>query len=157
MKKIDTIPNIKDPIKYTNWLGPCINDSESPLVFYMSYNCNPSDCIVFSKVLFPEFFLLNDYVFARVAISPEAAKKGMEDSKNKKFDEESFNQIYIFELFDGNKIRVDDDIAKDIGKIIAFSWDLSLKKTFPDRNFVVNYIDDESNYGPIVNFYEIRG
>lgn len=153
---VETIPGISYPDKYKTWMGSSTENIESPTMFYVTYNCDPVDCLIFSKVLFPEFFLLDDYVFARVVISPETARKGIGLKGNKNFKEESFNQIYVFDLFAGNKNGIDEDLARDLGRTIAFAWNLSLKNTFPDRNFVVNYMDDEKNYGPIVSFHEIR-
>jgi hypothetical protein len=65
------------------------------------------------------------------------------------------NTIIIYDLFagfsgDGNS----EDIYLDVGKTIKFFWEVYFNHKYPDIKVVINLIDDENNYGPIIEIYQ---
>ncbi|GBR03419.1 hypothetical protein HW511_08200 [Asaia siamensis] len=152
MERIETIRGIDIPEKVSGWVDQFIKPNDLGFMSYIQDRVDASDIVVFSKVLFPEFFIFDDVVFLSDFVDEDMVRARFPQCKAKGKDERSFNLVKIWDLFPWG---AEERSYEDAGKIIAFAWDVSLRRTFPDRNFCVEYINSEQNYGPIVSFHQV--
>ncbi len=64
------------------------------------------------------------------------------------------NHVYLYDLFTGNLDDISDSVFLQLYKVMQCSWEMSLKKVFPTKEFVIELYNSESDYGPSLTFYQ---
>ncbi len=65
------------------------------------------------------------------------------------------NNVHVYELFEQCADDVSDSIFLQLRNVLAFSWGMVLKEKFPEKKFFVEVSDSESNYGPVITFFQV--
>ncbi len=138
--------------RFLQWKNKWSHPDEMDEFEYISSNVHPEDFLITKELLFPVLVEHDDGIFLHKNFSIELYQNMLR--RNKKDIEKDFNAFKVFELFEGCNETVNEETFEAIGKLIQQSWTYYLKSKFPDKNILVELIIDESNYGPIVRFYQ---
>ncbi|WNW12258.1 hypothetical protein RRX38_14265 [Pseudomonas sp. DTU_2021_1001937_2_SI_NGA_ILE_001] len=155
MKKIETTLPLSGLKRYEKWKSTWKNQEEVDEFSYISSVCYPEDCLIFCKLLFPDFILVMDSVFLEQKYDQknwEQWKKSL--NNNRQLIEKTINHTHLYDIFEENPEDIEDAIFKQIAERVLLSWTLILKKQFPDRDFHVEISDSEQDYGPTVTSYQ---
>lgn len=138
--------------RFLAWKNKWSNPKDMDKFEYISSNVHPEDFLITKELLFPELVAYDDGIFLSKNFSIEVYQSML--PKNKTEIEKDFNAFKVFELFEGCTDTVNEESFEEIGKLIQQAWTYYLNSKFPDKNILVELIIDESNYGPIVRFFQ---
>jgi hypothetical protein len=119
---------------------------------YISYNVHPEDFLITKEMLFPRIIEFDGGIFLHKYFSLELYQSML--PRNKTDIEKDLNALKVFELFEGCVDSISEETFEEIGKLIEQAWTYYFKSKFPGKNILVELIIDESNYGPIVRFFQ---
>lgn len=154
--KIQTIRQFSGLSRFESWASSWAKKDDVDISSYMSAMCNPEDCLVFCRLLFPDFFVSQGAVLLDAKYDHDVFVVWLT-----KFDgdaravEKLMNHTHLYDVFSGCTDEVDDIIFEQLAEIIALSWRLALKDKFPDSKFSVDVSNSDQDYGPTVTFYQV--
>ncbi|NWC24818.1 hypothetical protein HYE76_00005 [Pseudomonas tolaasii] len=152
MKTIRTTEPVRST-KYERWKSQWSDQSELDESSFISDVVHPEDVLLFSKVLFPDFVCHESGVFLESRFTPEAFSEWMEGCDNDVAAvEKLLNHVHLYDVFGGCRDRVDDAVYEQLCRIVAQSWRMVLLSQFPDKQFCVQAIISDQEYGPVVTF-----
>lgn len=138
--------------RFSNWKSRWSEADLKDEWDYINETIHPEDFLLLSKLLNPELIEYEGLIFLQRNFS-ETVYLSLSRT-NRQGIQKDINSIKVFELFDACSEIVNDATFEAIGKFIQQSWTDYLKRTFPERNFIVELIIDTCNYGPILRFYQ---
>lgn len=130
-------------------------NQEKPSIYTVLYwlvqekKIEPDIFFNFLEFFWPKFKIIDDYVF----LEDKFSKREFLNLVNEKSDPEYWINLltiddFFSELEDGEKK------AKSLANSLVEIWQIKLKKDFPDKSFVVEYVYDEE-YGDCgLTFYQ---
>jgi hypothetical protein len=65
------------------------------------------------------------------------------------------NWLLLWDMFAACDLEKFDEDIIQLGRTIKCVWDALLKAKYPNRNFRVEYSDDNEDHGPQVTFYSV--
>lgn len=142
----------KNNKRFLQWKNKWSNPGEIDEFEYISYNVHPEDFLITKELLFPELIEFDGGIFLHKYFSLELYQSML--PRNKKDIEKDLNALKVFELFEGCSDTVNEETFEEIGKLIQQAWTYYLHSKYPGKNILVELIVDESNYGPIVRFFQ---
>lgn len=155
MKLLSTIGPVKDAVKFEMWRERWGDKDRVGFGSYVSSELHPEDALIFSKLLFPNFVEVDGCVLLEDRFDLENFSRWMKEMEGATASvERVLNHTHIYDIFGGCKYDVSDSIFEQLGKVIAFSWGVALKKSFPTRSFCVSFSFSEADYGPVVTFWQ---
>jgi hypothetical protein len=120
---------------------------------YLQVNIHPEDILIVGKFLFPAFIEIDDVVLLQLLFNEAVYRQTKDNFSTKRNIELSMNHIYILDVFSVDN-RNDLNVYENIALMVKTSWEFSLGKCFPGRQFEVAYSNTESDYGPTLTFCE---
>ncbi|KGU84461.1 hypothetical protein E3Z27_07520 [Pseudomonas mediterranea] len=143
--------------KYEHWKSQWEDQSELDEFSYISDVVHPEDALMFCKVLFPDFIFYESGVFLESRFTIEAFSSWMEACNNDVVEvEKVLNHMHLYDVFGGCSDKVDDAVYEQLCRIVAQSWRMVLLNKFPEKNFCVQAIVSDQEYGPVVTFSQVR-
>lgn len=156
MNRISSTPPINDAVKYEAWKNQWVDQKGVGVYSYISEQCHPEQMLLFSKVFFPDFLVVDGGVFLERNFTTEVFNARMvELNGDLARVEKILNNVHIYDLFDQCAEDVSDSIFLQLCNVLSFSWRLVLKEKFPTRLFCVEFCNSEKNYGPVITFYQL--
>ncbi|WP_273839493.1 hypothetical protein [Providencia rettgeri] len=158
MKKVTLVEEPYDLIRYESWKNEWASPNDIEINDYISDCCNPEDILCSIKLLIPEFLDVDGCIL----LSDRYEKNNFEEWK-KQFGsdlsaiEKMLNHVHVYDLFTGSLDKTSDSVFLQLCKIMQCTWEMSLKKAFPTKEFLVELHNSESDYGPSLTFYQTRG
>ncbi|WP_256575416.1 MULTISPECIES: hypothetical protein [unclassified Pseudomonas] len=156
--KVNTLGQFSGLSRYELWASSWAESDNIDIFSYMSAICKPEDCLLFCRLLFPDFFISQGAIFLNAKYDHEVFLVWL-----KKLDgdisavEKIMNHTHMYDVFSGCTDEVDDVVFEQLADTIAFSWRLVLKDKFPGCNFSVEVSNSDQDYGPTVTFYQSIG
>jgi hypothetical protein len=145
------VNNIK---KYSIWKNKWEDQSAINLQQYVSFNIHPDDVLIVGKLFFPDIIEVNECVFLMDNYDKNVYQKIRTQYRDdNKLIERTINHIYIYDYFANCKDNIDNTTFEYVGNVLRFSWQIYFSKVFPEKEFVVEYNNDEQEYGPTLTFY----
>ena len=154
--KINTIRPFSGLSRYELWASSWAEKDNIDIFSYVSAVCSPEDCLLFCRLLFPDFFVSQGAVILNAKYDHDVFFVWL-----KKFDgdvravEEIMNHTHLYDVFSGCNDEVDDVVFEQLAELVSLSWRLVLKDKFPERKFSVEVSNSDQDYGPTVTFYQI--
>ncbi|WP_236190330.1 hypothetical protein [Pseudomonas paraglycinae] len=155
MNGIYSIPPVTDAVKYETWKNQWAQQQGLDIFSYISDQCHPEQMLLFSKVLFPDFLTCEGGVFLERNFASETFAARMAEMHDIRKVEQVMNNVHVYELFEQCADDVSDSIFLQLRNVLAFSWGMVLKEKFPEKKFFVEVSDSESNYGPVITFFQV--
>lgn len=158
MKKINTIKPLSGLNRYELWRGQWADRSSINIFSYVSDICNPEDSLLFCKLLFPDFVVVDEAVILESNYDGDIFSAWFE-----KLDgdvgavERVMNHTHLYDVFAGCSDEVDDVVFEQLCEIVALAWRLVLRDKFPERLFLVDISNTDQDYGPVVTFSQVGG
>ncbi|WP_446436407.1 hypothetical protein [Pseudomonas sp. 1152_12] len=156
MMKVDTLRQFSGLSRYELWASGWAKKDNIDIFSYVSAMCNPEDCLLFCRLLFPDFFVSQGAIFLSAKYDHDVFVVWL-----KKFDgdaravEKIMNHTHLYDVFSGCTDEVDDVVFEQLAETIALSWRLVLKDKFPERKFSVDVSNSDQDYGPTVTFFQV--
>lgn len=145
------ISNIK---RYSIWKDKWEDKSAISLQQYISFNIHPEDILIVGKLFFPEIIEVNECVFLKDNFDKDVYEEISTQYKNdNNLIERTINRIHIYEYFAQCEDSIDDTIFENVGNMLKFSWQIYFNKVFSEKEIVVEYNNNELEYGPTLTFY----
>ncbi|WP_223484339.1 hypothetical protein [Pseudomonas sp. A-RE-19] len=154
--KLNTIRQFSGLSRYELWASSWAKKDTIDIFSYLSAMCNPEDCLLFCRLLFPDFFISQGAVILNAKYDHNVFVVWLE-----KFDgdvcavEKIMNHTHLYDIFSGCADEVDDVVFEQLAEIVALSWRLVLKDKFPGIKFSVDVSNSDQDYGPTVTFYQV--
>jgi len=155
MNGIYTIPPVTDAVKYEAWKSQWAQQQGLDVFSYISDQCHPEQMLLFSKVLFPDFLTCEGGVFLERNFAAETFAARMAEMHDIRKVERVMNNVHVYELFEQCANNVSDNVFLQLRNVLEFSWGMVLKEKFPEKKFFVEVSDSESNYGPVITFFQV--
>lgn len=155
MRKITLIEEPYDLTRYELWKNNWDSPNDMTINDYISDCFHPEDILCSVKLLIPEFVDIDGCVL----LSDRYEENNFNEWK-KEYGmdlaaiEKMLNHVHVYDLFTGNLDKTSDSIFLQLCKLMQCSWDMSLKKAFPKKEFLVELNNSESDYGPSLTFYQ---
>lgn len=147
--------NIEISKKYKSWVEA--TGSSDDWLSYIGFNIHPEDMLLVLKLVFPEFIVVDKCVFLKHKFHLDNYKEWKNNFSNQhKEIEKMINHTHLYDIFDQCTDHIDDIVFEEIGKILCRSWSQSLKLSFPNKNFSIDYSNSEYTYGPTLTFYQVE-
>jgi hypothetical protein len=154
--KIETIRQFSGLSRYESWASSWAKKDDIDIFSYVSTMCNPEDCLVFCRLLFPDFFVSEGAVILSAKYDHDAFIVWLAKfNGDARAVEKIMNHTHLYDVFAGCMDEVDDVVFEQLAEVIALSWRLALKEKFPDTNFSVDVSNSDQDYGPTVTFYQV--
>jgi hypothetical protein len=150
-KKIELFENIEGLKKFKN----DFNNPKLNLWDFIKYKSDFDLAFAFCKLFFPEFIEVESCVLLAEKYESETFEKWKNTlNGNSRQLEATLNHTHIYDLFSepDNSEEVSLEICEEIGKYIVKSWAISLKETFPEKKFDINFSTEPDDYGPTITF-----
>ncbi|MFK3774463.1 hypothetical protein [Pseudomonas sp. NPDC089406] len=156
MPEIKTIKPFNGLRKYTQWASLWADPSTVDILGYVSEVCHPEDCLVFCRLLLPDFTVAKGGVFLSDKYSEEGVEAWIRHlDGDMRAVERVVNHTHMYDVFACCKDDVEDIIYLQLAEIIAVSWRLVLKQKIPDRDFIVNVSNTDQDYGPTIELFQV--
>lgn len=155
MNVIKTITPILGAERFNNWKKLLGGANNINFFSYISDICHPEDMLIFCGLLFPDFVRVREFVILERNYDNDIFLASLKD-KGALGIEKSFNSVWVYDVFAGTR-NVPEIIYEQLSDVIAMSWGMLLKSKFPDKDFQVDVVKSELNYGPTITFYQIHG
>ncbi|MGP6421417.1 hypothetical protein ACTZGP_21870 [Pseudomonas putida] len=155
MNGIYSIPPVTDAVNYETWKKQWTEQEGLDVFSYISDQCHPEQMLLFSKVFFPDFLTVGEGVFLERNFAFETFSARMAEMNDVREVERIINNVHVYDLFDQCADNVSDSVFFQLCNVIAFSWRMVLKEKFPDQKFFVEVSNSESDYGPVITFFQV--
>lgn len=119
---------------------------------YIGESIHPEDFLLLGKLIFPEVIQHEGGIFLSRNFSLEVYQSM--SARELLQIEKDINSVKLFELFEGCSDQLEESVFEEIGHMLQRSWSYYFNAIFPDKNVKVELVLDESNYGPIICFYQ---
>ena len=149
---MQSIENIK---KFNSWKNNWDNPSSLGLLNYISFNIHPDDVLILGNLFFPNFIEFDNSIFYSEHFNLNGYNEWRQKLNNDSIAiEKVINHVHVYDIFTNCTDQIDDATFKNIGKLLQLSWSMYLNKVFPDKQIIVMYSDDESEYGPTLTVHQ---
>lgn len=146
--------NLDQISKYSNWKDRWDNQKAISILDYISFNIHPDDVIIISRLLFPKFIEIKNCILYSEKYDQNNFEDWCRELNNDSVAiEKVINHIHMYDLFAHTNETIKDSSFKEIGKLLQFSWALYLRSEFPSKRIIVDYFDNEKDYGPTITVY----
>lgn len=157
MKIVNSVPPVSDAVKYEAWRKQWSVQEGIDIHLYISDQCHPEQMLLFSKILFPDFVVVDDGVFLERNFTKEVFDERMADSVGDVSQvERILNYVHVYDIFGQCNEVVSDSVFLQLSHVIAFSWKMVLREKFPSKSFCVEASNSEDDYGPVITFFSVR-
>lgn len=114
--------------------------------------------IAFSSLYWPEFVEVEGCVLLRERYSPSRFQDWWKElAGDRSRIEGVVNHVHLWDLFDLDGTSVPDEAVQDLAQVLGLTWRCALQHRFPERDFEVNVVlDDSEEYGPTISFSTLR-
>lgn len=154
MKIVHSIPPVSDAVKYEAWKKQWSVQEGLDIHLYISDQCHPEQMLLFSKILFPGFIIINDGVFLERNFTKEVFDDRMAEAGGDISEvERILNYVHVYDIFGQCNEIVSESVFLQLSHMIAFSWRLVLREKFPGKRFRVEALSSEDYYGPVITFF----
>ena len=121
---------------------------------YLFNQGNEAEALMYSELFWPDFKLVEGMVFLNVTDLDNLGASIIKHNDNKKEIEQAYNFVETMELFGKYTIDLTDEEYDIFVNRLVEMWSAKLKLQFPDRNYIVERIDNEEidEYG--IWFYQ---
>lgn len=152
MKIHNTTPALPALPKLSKWAAGW----EKPVNWmdYLQVNIHPEDMLIISKMWFPDFVEVDNSIFLEWSFTEESYKEWKSRLRTKREIELLFNHIHLWDVFSAIHYKDKSNIYEIIALQLRMSWEFSLKKCFPCREFEVLCSNTDQDYGPTITFCE---
>lgn len=140
--------------RYLQWKAQWSDKDSIDVFSYISFNLHPEDVLVASEIFFYDFVEFENCVFIESKFSEENYYHWKKKLVSKIAVEKVINHIHVYDLFANCTDEVDESVFVDIGKRIRKILQLLLQSQYPNKNIIVEYLNDDSTYGSTVRFYQ---
>lgn len=156
MKRVNSIPSVTDTQAYCSWKKQWSSQEDLDVHSYIFDQCRPDHALLFSKMFFPDFVVVEGGVFLERNFSNEAFDRcfGLAAGDLSK-TERLLNAVKIYDVFGQGASDVSEDIFLQLCNVIGFAWRMVLKEKFPEKVFCVEVSNSQQNYGPDITFYQV--
>lgn len=141
--------------KFITWKKEWSNSYQMGISNYISFNIQPDDVLILSKLFFPDFIEFDTCVFLKENFSETNYFVWKEQlNNNNSLIEKVINEIHVYDIFANNDENIEEFVFEEIGKVLQYSWASHLKNIFPTKSFIVDYENNENSYGPTLIIYQ---
>ena len=155
MKIIETTKKLYDLKKYESWKHQWNDSDKIAINDYIMDFCHPEDLLIYSKIFYPNFISVENCIILKDRYVEENFLQWQKElNRNTHMIEKTLNHTHIYDIFGKLADDVSDSIFEQLSDIINMSWDMILKRSFPDKTFTVETIKSDMEYGPVVTFYQ---
>lgn len=157
MIKLKTFEPLYGLHRYPAWRAGWADKKSIDVFSYISSECNPEDLLLCSKLLLPDFVVVDGAVFLE-----HKYDAGAFDSWSTQFGgdlcaiEKMVNHTHTYDVFEGCTDDIDEAVFTQLAEVFSLSWRLLLRDKFPDREFCVDVRNSDQEYGPVVTFYQVK-
>lgn len=136
------------PNRCDSWNTDTFAESSSDEWNHIYNNFNAQDVLIIKKLYWPVFKEING-MFIREEVVSEF-KDRIESSPSSSVTERSYNLIKLWDLFHET---VDESIYIQLAESMKIIWTASLKTQFDNKEFIVELINSDQSYGPMLTAY----
>jgi hypothetical protein len=68
--------------------------------------------------------------------------------------EKDINRVHIYDIFANCEDDVEDSVFERVGAMLKISWSNYLIREFPHKEIIVEYSNDQREYGPTLTAYQ---
>lgn len=141
--------------KFNNWKNQWGDPSQIGIMDYINFNIHPEDVLILGYLFFPKFIEFDGCVFFQDHFSEENYFSWKERLGNDRVAiEKVINHVHVYDVFANFTTKLEDSIFERIGRLLQLSWSIYLRREFPHKRIIVDYSNDENDYGPIVYVYQ---
>jgi hypothetical protein len=155
--KINSIKAFSHLEQFELWRSQWGKKDQVDIYSYISCMCNPEHSLLFCRILFPDFIVVDGAVFLDFKYDDNIFNVWLERlGGDLCATEKMMNLTHVYDIFSGGDIRISDSdsVFEPISSAIAFSWRLVLRNKFPDKVFCVRESNSDQEYGPTITFYQ---
>lgn len=140
----------KTPI-FDSWVADCHSNSSIPKSFYVNQEINLELMVIAGGMLFPNFEVVDGLVYLAGHAPEEGKVNNIVEGRLSEW-QASFNRWNLVNVFSASS-SANDDVFEAALEMFKLSWEASLMKAFPDKNFIIE-IDESEFSGPSITFYQ---
>lgn len=137
--------------KIDRWVKMNSSISESVLDewSYIYHNLDPEDVLIMMKLYWPRFQEINGMIIREDVVS--TFKSRIESSSPSPATERSYNLVKLWDLFHESSA---EEVYVRLAESMKITWTAAIKEQFKTKKFVVELINSESSYGPMLTVYQ---
>ncbi len=139
------------PSKFDLWMKNNSSESELDEWSYIYHNFNPEDVLLIAKLYWPVFQEINGMVIRDDVVCE--FRNRIESSPPSSVIERSYNLLKLWDLFNES---ADEAIYIQLAEKMTVTWSAALNEQFKNKKFVVELINSEQSYGPMLTVYQCR-
>jgi hypothetical protein len=143
---------MKEIKRFTTWRNRWEDQTDMDEIEYINDNIHPEDLLIIGKLLFPELIECRSGVFLKRNFSDQITEQ-LSTSEDVIRLESDINSVKMYDLFSRCN-DTEESTFEQVGELLRSSWQMLLSSKYPEKNFNVELIISEGNYGPILTFYQ---
>lgn len=140
------------PSKFDLWMKNNPSESELDEWSYIYHNLDPEDVLIMTKLYWPIFQEINGMIIREDVLS--RFKSRIESSQASPVTERSYNLLKLWDVFHET---ADESVYVKLAESMKITWAAAIKEQFKNRKFVVELINSEKSYGPMLTVYQQGG
>ncbi|MCK1069399.1 hypothetical protein OCJ35_04935 [Pluralibacter gergoviae] len=155
MKTIALIDPPHDLKKYEEWKSQWMDSDSISLSNYIGECCHPEDLLICSQLLIPSLVEVDGCVVMQERYQVDNFLEWKKHFPNDpQRIEKVLNNVVMYDVFLHTGNDVSNIIFEQLCNVIKISWELMLKKLFPNKRFNVEINFGNQDDGPSVTFYQ---
>jgi hypothetical protein len=141
--------------KFNDWKDEWQDASKINVFDYISSKIHPDDVLILSSLFFPKIIEVNDSIFLEINYNLETYSLWKKELGEDRISlEKMINHVHLYDIFAQCTDDVDNSVFVNIGKTLQYSWINHFKQILPKKEIIVDYINDESEYGPTLYVFQ---
>ncbi|MFT6921986.1 MAG: hypothetical protein ACJA1C_000984 [Crocinitomicaceae bacterium] len=144
---------MKETKRFTTWRNRWEDQTDMDEIEYINDTIHPEDLLIIGKLIFPELIECRSGVFLKRNFSDQIAVQLSTPEEVIRL-ERDINSVKMYDLFSRCN-DAEESTFEQIGELLRSSWQMLLSSKHPDKNFNVQLIISENNYGPILTFHQV--
>lgn len=141
--------------KFTDWKNQWSDPSQMGIMNYISFNIHPEDVLILSYLFFPRLIEVDNCLFLEANFNEANYTLWVEKyGKDRLSLEKTINHIHVYDIFSNCEDDVSDSTFEEIGKLLQSSWLNHFRQNYPSKAIVVDFVNNEKEYGPTLYVYQ---
>ena len=145
--------NFENVKKFDTWKNQWEDKKSMTLSQYISFNIHPEDLLIIGSLLLPKIIEVDECILLADNFEKDIYKNLCLKLDSQSVEKE-INRVHVYDIFANCTDDVEDTVFERVGKLLQASWLNYFCREFSDKRIIVDYINDNQEYGPVLTMYQ---